>query len=188
MRNSVLEIKNAAEAGARVASDLLAISQRQALKVAPVDLNVIVRNMAETISQIVGEQIDVRFDLALELPMVDVDAAQYERVLRAIAVHAREVMPDGGRLTLSTALERRSPRNQVLLRASDTATGSATRSAEPIFTGKKPSRGAGLALSTAYGIVNQSGGAMSVAERAGRGATITIATPARDVATYLPRT
>lgn len=188
VRNSVLEIKNAAESGARVTADLLAISQRQPLQPAPVDVNVIVRNMAETLCQILGEQIDVRFDLALELPLVEVDAVQYERVLRSIAVHAREVMPSGGRLTFATMIERHATRTNVVLRASDTAAAAAPRSTEPIFTGKKPSRGAGLALTTAHGIVNQSGGSMSVTQPSGRGATITVVLPARDASRYLHRT
>lgn len=188
VRNSVLEIKNAAESGARVAADLLAISQRQSLRPSAVDINVIVRSMAETICQILGEQIDVRFDLALELPLVEVDPMQYERVLRSIAVHAREVMPQGGRLTIATMVERHATHTDVVLRASDTAAAVAPRSSEPIFTGKKPSRGAGLALTTAYGIVHQSGGAMNVTQPAGRGATIIVVMPARDAARYLPRT
>ncbi|MEI8153399.1 MAG: ATP-binding protein [Hyphomicrobiales bacterium] len=124
----------------------------------------------------------------LKLPLVEVDAVQYERVLRSIAVHAREVMPDGGRLTFATTVERHAHRMDVVLRASDTAVATAPRSAEPIFTGKKPSRGAGLALTTAYGIVQQSGGALTVSQPASRGATITIVIPARDAARYLPRT
>lgn len=181
-------LSNAAESGARVAGDLLAISQRQSLKPSPVDVNILVRNMSETVCQIVGEQIDVRFDLALELPLVEVDAVQYERVLRSIAVHAREVMPQGGRLTFATTVERHGHQADVVLRASDTAVATAPRSTEPIFTGKKPSRGAGLALTTAYGIVQQSGGALTVSQPASRGATITIVIPARDAARYLPRT
>ncbi len=182
MRNSVLEIKNAAESGARVAGDLLAISQRQSLTPAPVDINAVIRQAAETICQILGEQIDVRFDLASELPLVEVDPAQYERVLRAIAVHAREVMPQGGRLTIVTTLEAFADHAEVVMTATDTASHISLRSAEPLFTGKKPSRGAGLALATAYGIIEQSGGALTVAQPAGRGATISVVLRARDAA------
>lgn len=92
--------------------------------------------------QIVGEQVDVRFDLAAELPLVEMD-----------------------------------PHQQHTL-----------RTPEPIFTGKKPSRGAGLALTTAHGILQQSGGTFSVAPGAGRGAVITLTLPARDAGGYLPRT
>lgn len=188
VRSSVLEIKNAAESGARVTNDLLAISQRQSLSTAPVDLNNVIRHAAETLCQILGEQIDVRFDLALDLPLVEVDAAQYERVLRSIAVHAREMMPQGGRLTITTTLERHANYSEVVLRATDTAAHTATRSAEPMFTGTKPSRGAGLALTTAYGIIHQSGGAMTVEQRSGRGGAITVAMRARDMGGLLPRT
>lgn len=188
MRSSALEIRNAAESGARVAGDLLAISQRQALAPAPVEINTIVRRLTETLCQILGEQIDIRLDLAAELPLVSVDVAQYERVLRAIAVHAREVMPDGGRLTISTTIERRTNSADVVLRATDTAAHAAPRSAEPIFTGKKPSRGAGLALTTAHGIIEQSGGRFTVTQAAGRGATIMVTLPARDASGFLPRT
>jgi signal transduction histidine kinase len=187
MRNSVLEIKNAAESGARVAGDLLAISQRQSLKPVPADMNARIRQAAETICQILGEQIDVRFDLAPELPLVEVDPAQYERVLRSIAVHARESMPQGGRLTIATTVEVLTDHAEVVMTAADTGSHISPRSAEPLFTGKKPSRGAGLALATAYGIIEQSGGALTVAQSAGRGATITVVMRARDAA-IRPRT
>ena len=188
VRSSVMEIKNAAESGARVTNDLLAISQRQSLSAAPIDVNNVVRHASETLCQILGEQIDVRFDLALELPLIEADAVQYDRVLRALAVHAREMMPHGGRLTITTTLERQANHSDVVLRATDTAAHAATRSAEPVFTGKKPSRGAGLALTTAYGIIRQSGGTMAVEQLSGRGGTITVAMPARDLGGFLPRT
>lgn len=186
VRNSVLEIRNAADAGARVTADLLAISQRQQLRPAPMDVNAVVRQMSETVCQIVGDQVDVRFDLCAELPLVEMDVEQYERVLRSIAVHEREVMPEGGRLTIATSVERHHGRVDIVLRASDTAK-DRHRSAEPIFTGKKPSRGAGLALTTAYGIIRQSGGSMTVMPLVGRGAVIAIALPSRDARALSPR-
>lgn len=188
VRGSVLEIKNAAESGARVTSDLLAISQRQSLNATPIDVNNVVRHASETLCQILGDQIDVRFDLALDLPLVEVDATQYERVLRSIAVHGREMMPQGGRLTMTTTLERHPDHSEVVLCVTDTAAHASPRSAEPIFTGKKPSRGAGLALTTAYGIIRQSGGTLTVEQRPGRGAVVTVALRARDVGGLLPRT
>jgi two-component system cell cycle sensor histidine kinase/response regulator CckA len=187
VRSSVIEIKNAAESGARVANDLMAISRRQSLRPTPVDINAIVRNLSETLCQIVGEQIDVRFDLAADLPLVEVDPVQYERVLRSIAVHAREVMPQSGRLTFVTAVERQANHTNVVLRVRDTAASMSSRTAEPIFTGKKPSRGAGLALTTAYGIVMQSGGTLTVEQQTGRGGVITVSLPARDAGGFLPR-
>ncbi len=188
VRNSVLEIKNAAESGARVTNDLLAISQRQSLTAAPIDVNTVVRHASETLCQILGEHIDVRFDLALELPLVEADATQYERVLRSIAVHAREMMPQGGRLTITTRLERHANHADVVLRATDTAAHASPRSAEPAFTGRKPSRGAGLALTTAHGIIRQSGGTLTVEPLPGRGAVVTVALRARDAGGLTPRT
>ena len=138
--------------------------------------------------QIVGEQVDVRFDLAAELPLVEMDPHQFERVLRAIAVHEREMMPQGGRMTVITEADRHPNRTDVVVRVIDTAVQHTLRTPEPIFTGKKPSRGAGLALTTAHGILQQSGGTFSVAPGAGRGAVITLTLPARDAGGYLPRT
>lgn len=185
VRSSLLEIQNAAGAGARVASDLLAISQRQALHPSPVDLNDVVRALSETVCQIAGDAIDVRVDLAVSLPAVDVDRAQLERVLRALVVHARDAMPDGGRLLLTTSL---APRDgggaDVVLTMTDSGARATGRTIEPVFTGKKPGRGAGLALATAYGIIRQSGGQMTVTQPADRGAVITITLPARTVRSY----
>lgn len=179
VRSSVLEIQHAAGAGARVAADLLAISQRQSLHPGPVDLNELVRGLAETLGQIAGEQIDLRYDLAPALPLVDADRTQLERVLRALVVHGREVMPEGGRLSIVTAVVNPAGPAEVVLRVTDTGARATGRTAEPVFTGKKPSRGAGLALTTAYGIIRQSGGDLTVTQPAGRGATVTIALPAR---------
>lgn len=187
VRNSVLEIKNAAESGARVAADLLAISERQSLRPAPIDLNAIIRQLSETLCQILGEHIDVRFDLAQDLPLVEADPAQFERVLRAVAVHEREIMPQGGRVTVVSTIERRAGSTDVVVRILDTASHAAVRSLEPMFTGKKPSRGAGLSLTTAHGIIHQSGGSLAVSSLNGRGAVITIMLPARDAGGFLPR-
>jgi two-component system cell cycle sensor histidine kinase/response regulator CckA len=182
-RGSVLEIKNAAEMAARITNQLLAVSSRQALALTAVDLNDVIRDLADTLHQLAGGDVYLRFDLASELPLVEADAKQIERVLRNLIVDAREALPSGGRITIATRTTSRGKRLEVALTISDTRAavpGSAPGYAfEPAFASKRLPRGSGLNRAATYGIVMQSGGRISVNSPAGGGLTFTILLPAK---------
>lgn len=180
LRHSALEIKNAAEAAARVSADLLAISQRQSLQPRPMDVNVSIREAYETLCQILVDEIDVRLDLAADLPPVEMDPTQFARVLRLIAVHERAAMPNGGRLSIATAVRAYATCAEVTIRFADTSTCAEPPSLEPSFTGKRPTRGAGLALATCYGIVEQSGGQLSIVPTTDRGRQLCVMLSSRN--------
>jgi two-component system cell cycle sensor histidine kinase/response regulator CckA len=182
-RTSVLEIKNAAEMAARITNQLLAVSCRQALAATDVDLNDVIRDLADTLLQLAGGEIDLRFDLASELPFIEVDVKQLERVLRNLVVDAREALTAGGRITIATRVLVRGERREVALAVSDTRAAATSPTTgyvfEPTFASKRLPRGSGLNRAAIYGIVTQSGGRIAVSTPSGGGLTFTIFLPAK---------
>ncbi len=187
---------DAAQEGARRAAALtqrlLAFSRRQTLDPRPLDLNRLVRNMAELIGRTVGPDIRMEVVGAAGLWPTLVDQNQLENALLNLCINARDAMPDGGRLTIETAnkwlddhaaRERDLPRGQyVSLCVSDTGTGMppavVERAFDPFFTTKPLGQGTGLGLSMIYGFARQSGGQVRIYSEVGDGTTMCL---------YLPR-
>jgi PAS domain S-box-containing protein len=184
------QIARAGRSAASLTRQLLAFSRRQVLQPAVVDLNVVVSNVEKMLRRLIGEHIDLDIKLAPDLPRVRVDAGQLEQVLLNLAVNARDAMRDGGRLTIETAPLDLPDGNDydlaagrcVVLRVKDTGCGMTpavqAHLFEPFFTTKAPGKGTGLGLSTVYGIVKQSGGAITVDTAPGKGAAFVIVLPA----------
>ena len=192
-RREVEEVSRAAERAAGLTRQLLAFSRKQMLQPRVIDLNALILNLTEMLHRLLGEDIEVRTCLDPSLGRVRVDPVQIEQVIVNLAVNARDAMPDGGRLFLST--ESGSPgegprtvdpatEHFVLLRVEDTGVGmdAATRDHifDPFFTTKEVGRGTGLGLSTVYGIVRQSGGSIWVESEPGKGARFWIRLPRVD--------
>ncbi|WP_068873912.1 MULTISPECIES: CHASE domain-containing protein [unclassified Phenylobacterium] len=187
-------LDNAAEGAARAATltgRLLAFARRQRLNPEPLDVNELVGGMTELLRRSLGERVAIETALADGLWPVRADAAELENALLNLAVNARDAMPDGGRLTVSTSNTHdpaagdpaAPPAGEfVTIRIADTGEGMTPdvieRAFEPFFTTKEVGKGTGLGLSQVYGFVNQSGGAVTIRSVAGAGATVTI---------YLPR-
>jgi signal transduction histidine kinase len=184
-RSSVLEIKNAAEMAARITSQLLAVSSRQALALADVDVNDVIRDLADTLHQLAGGEIDLRFDLASELPLVEADVKQLERVVRNLVVDAREALSSSGRITIATRAMPRGKRLEVALTVADTRPappangGNGGYAFEPAIASKRLPRGSGLNRAAIYGIITQSGGRISITSPPGGGLTFTVLLPAK---------
>jgi len=192
-REPLTEITHAAEQAAALTSQLLAFSRRQVLRPHAVDLNAIVAGMQSMIERIIGDDVRVTVRLAPGPAAVVADRAQVERVVLNLAANARDAMPQGGRLTIETALvdlddgyvaahgEVR-PGPHVLLAISDTGTGMSEEVRrhlfEPFFTTKAGGGGTGLGLATVFGVVRQSGGSIFVYSEEGRGTTFKIYLPA----------
>ncbi|MEO8563632.1 MAG: PAS domain S-box protein, partial [bacterium] len=184
------------KAGIRAAGltrQLLAFSRKQILKPQVLDLNVMVEDTRSMLARVLGEDIEIVTSLSSELSSVVADPSQIDQVVMNLAVNARDAMPSGGRLTISTHAVRilqgdRSvravvpPGDYVLLSVADTGVGmdEAVRSRlfEPFFTTKAPGKGTGLGLATVYGIVKQSGGYVDVHSTPGRGSTFHVYLPA----------
>jgi two-component system, cell cycle sensor histidine kinase and response regulator CckA len=183
-RELVTDIKAVGERAAALTRQILAFSRRQMLKPELICVNDVVERIKPLLSRTLGENIHLRVLLSPELAFTEVDPHQLEQVLMNLAVNARDAMPEGGELIVETGnvvLDRSYCRvhpelkagAHVFLAVSDTGCGmdETTRSRifEPFFTTKEVGRGTGLGLSTVLGIVQQSGGSISVYSELGRG-------------------
>jgi two-component system cell cycle sensor histidine kinase/response regulator CckA len=177
-REYAAEIAGAAERAGAMTRQLLTFSRKQELKLDAVDLNAVLENVLQLLRRLLGAEVEIELDLQHDLPDVIADAGQLEQVIINLAVNARDAMPEGGHLTLSTAVDGSS----IVVRVADTGTGmdTATRDRifEPFFTTKDAGEGTGLGLSTVYGIVRQSGGQIRVDSALGEGSTFTVSLPA----------
>jgi signal transduction histidine kinase/ActR/RegA family two-component response regulator len=192
LRADVQQIDEAGARAAALTSQLLAFSRRQMLQPKAVSLNLLVRDLNKMLKRLIGEDVELDTVLAPSLGTVQADPGQIEQVVMNLVVNARDAMPRGGNVTLSTAnvdlddaYAREHvyvrPGSYVMLAVSDTGTGipEEIRSHifEPFFTTKERARGTGLGLSTVYGIVKASGGSIEVESEMGRGSTFKIFLP-----------
>jgi len=179
--DDLLEIRAAGDRAAALTQQLLAFSRKQVLEVRVVDLNGIITGIARMLRRTIGEDIELVIKLAPELAPVRADPTQMEQVLLNLAVNARDAMPDGGSLTIATTNVELPGGPGVRVRVEDTGVGMSEEVRahlfEPFYTTKDVGKGTGLGLATAYGIVRQSGGEISVESQAGRGSVFLIDLP-----------
>ncbi|MGD1092299.1 MAG: CheR family methyltransferase [Bryobacteraceae bacterium] len=190
------EISKVGDQAGMLTKQLLAISRKQVVRPRHVNLNDVLRDIHDLLRRLLGETVEIRYVLEADLGTVVADPGQIQQVIMNLAINARDAMARGGRLTLSTNnvfLDTRdaqavglSAGAYVTLTARDTGTGMgpATRERvfEPFFTTKPPGSGTGLGLSMVHGIVQQSGGSISLESEVGEGATVRIYFP-RSVST-----
>ena len=194
MAAEVDEILHAADRAASLTRQLLAFSRKQVLQPIALDINEIVSSVSRMARRLIGTGVQLQQELSPAVAQVIADPAQIEQVLLNLIVNARDAMPTGGMITVQTANVRLgagspemsqaglSPGPFVLLAVSDSGIGmdqaTQARIFEPFFTTKETGRGTGLGLSTVYGIVRQTGGAISVVSERGRGASFRVYLPA----------
>lgn len=185
------EIQRAGDRAAGLTSKLLTFARRRVTTPAVLDLNRMVREVSGMVARLIGADVELRLLLSDDCWPVLADMAELEQVLVNLAVNARDAMPSGGRLTISTrnadhwngsgAGGERLAGDVVLLSVQDTGHGVpdevGSRVFEPFFTTKGPGRGTGLGLATCYGIVSQAGGVIRLDSRPGAGTTVTVALP-----------
>ena len=156
---------------------LLAFSRQQVLQPAIVHVNDAVRNIEAILPKTVSQTIDVSLRLADGIPDVMVDPVQPDQVLLNLVINARDAMPNGGQLTIATE----AANGHVVLTVADTGIGmdedTRGRIFDPFFT-TKGLAGTGLGLPTVYGIVKQSGGAVTCDSVVGVGSTFRVFLPA----------
>lgn len=193
-RSDVEEILRAGQRAGALTRQLLAFSRKQVLSPQVTSLNPMIRTLEKMLQRLIGEDIQLSTVLQEDLGNVKVDLGQMEQVIMNLAVNARDAMPRGGRLqieTRNTVVEEGQvgtssalpPGAYVRLSVTDTGVGMdkdiQSHLFEPFFTTKGIGKGTGLGLSTIYGIVRQSGGAITVYSEPGNGTCFKV---------YLPRT
>jgi PAS domain S-box-containing protein len=184
-----------AERAKTLVQRLLAFARRQPLQPVAVDLGQLIGGMTDLIVSTLGPTIDVRMDIADNLPPARADVNQLEMALLNLAVNARDAMPDGGDLTITATRE--SVREQrrddlkrghyVRLCVADTGIGmdqsTLRRATEPFFSTKGIGKGTGLGLSMVQGLAAQLGGGLLIESTLGHGTSIALWLPISTVPT-----
>jgi signal transduction histidine kinase len=177
LKNAML----AAERGAKLTHQLLAFARKQQLKLEAVDLNAILSDLGDLLFRTIGTTVRIETVLQSDLWPAVADSTQIELVVLNLALNARDAMPSGGRLTITTTnIDMRGvpkqglnlpPGDFVCLSVSDTGTGMTedvlAKAFEPFFTTKAFGAGTGLGLSQVYGVARQSGGGVRIESRLG---------------------
>jgi PAS domain S-box-containing protein len=190
--DDVGQIRQAAERAAGLTRQLLSFARREVIQPQVVDLNDLLNNMASILRRTLGTDLELITRLAEDLPSVLVDPGQIDQMILNLAVNARDAMPDGGALTITTdsltvdrayAAEWSSvlPGHYVRVTIADTGCGMPPEvikhAFEPFFTTKDKGEGSGLGLATVYGAVTQAEGHVRITSAPGAGTTFTILLP-----------
>ena len=181
------EVLQASDRAAQLTQQLLAFGRRQLLKPEVMTLDDVVNGAERLLRRTLGEDVDLQVRLAPDPWTVKVDRAQTEQVVMNLAINARDAMPGGGPLVISTANVRTDggediPSGEyVQLSVTDAGVGMTAevreRLFEPFFTTKEQGKGTGLGLAMVYGIVKQSGGHIRIESDVGAGTAIRVFLP-----------
>ena len=176
----------AAERGTRLTGQLLAFSRAQRIELKPVIVSDLVENMQDMLARALGPMVRLTLDLNGSEAVLS-DPTQLEMAILNLAINARDAMPDGGALTVSSAIRRIDADTELgsgqylELAVADTGVGMppevVARAFDPFFTTKGVGKGTGLGLSQVYGIARQTGGTVRIDSRVGAGTTIRIYLP-----------
>ena len=190
-RSDVVEIRRSAERAASLTRQLLAFSRKQVMQPQLLNLNEVITSVGKLLNRLVGDDVVIEMQLAPDLVKVRADPGQMEQVLMNLVSNARDAMPEGGRVTLTTRNERPGAGGvtrpeltaavYAVLAVTDSGTGIPASVQEhifePFFTTKEQGKGTGLGLATVYGIVKQTGGAVYLESEEGQGTTFLVYLP-----------
>ncbi len=191
-RKYLKQILDLSERAAQLTHSLLAFSRRQVIAPKPVNINDIAGGMQKLLDRIIGEEIEFRADIAGHDLIVEADQGQIEQVLVNLAVNARDAMPHGGRLTMTTELFEMDDLfiqshhfgevgAYACVSVADTGTGMdeqvKERIFEPFFTTKAAGKGTGLGLAMVYGTIKQHDGFIDVYSEPGQGTVFKVFLP-----------
>lgn len=188
----ITHILTSAQRAANLTQALLAFSRKQIISPKPIDPNGIIRLLEKLLSRLIGEDIELTIDLTHKDLTIMADSTQIEQVLMNLATNARDAMPEGGSLIISTDLVRFDcefitahgygrPGSYALISVEDTGEGidmtARERIFEPFFTTKEMGKGTGLGLAMVYGIIKQHDGYINVYSEPGNGTIFKIYLP-----------
>ncbi len=191
----LVQIHQNANRAAALVGQLLAFSRKQTLKLERVDLQEVLSDLTHLLARLVGERVQLKLAHAIDLGHIRADKRQLEQVIMNLVVNARDAMPDGGTIRLETealTLHEELCRDRAIvpageyavIRVLDTGAGipqdRLQKIFEPFYTTKRTGEGTGLGLSTAYGIVKQSGGFIFVDSEVGLGTVFHLYFPIQD--------
>src|SRR5437016_11258302 len=191
-RKNAEQIEKSAYMAAALTRQLLTFSRKQVIEPRVLNLNAVIVTIEKMLRRLIGEDIEFRTLLDSAAAYIKADPGQIEQVIMNLAVNARDAMPSGGKLTITTAnttLDKNHLKNfpdlcagdYVMIAIADTGTGMSEEVKahlfEPFFTTKPPGKGTGLGLATCFGIVKQNGGLINVQSQLGGGTTFKIYFP-----------
>lgn len=197
----LVQVHQNANRAASLVGQLLAFSRKQTLKPAVVDLREALSDLTHLLNRLVGEKVTLSLSHDSALRPVRADKRQLEQVLMNLVVNARDAMPEGGAIWIETENRRLDeelqrdrasvpPGDYVIVRVRDEGIGIAPEALqkifEPFYTTKRTGEGTGLGLSTAYGIVKQTGGFIFVDSVLGTGTTFSLYFPAHELVAVEP--
>ena len=176
--------------GAKLTTQLLTFSRIQRIRIAPVAVNQVIDNLRQILKHTIGPAVAIRTDFDRAAIHALCDENQLENAILNLAINARDAMPGGGTLTLSTSISTETgepdlePGDYACISVTDTGIGMtpdvAARATEPFFSTKPLGKGTGLGLAQVYGIARQSGGTLRIDSREGEGTTIRLLLPVVD--------
>jgi hypothetical protein len=171
------ELDHEIRRGAGFTRQLLLFSRQETHQPVRLDLNQVVRELADLLRQLVNGRVEIAFDLAAERVPVEADHSQFDQVLMNLVVNASDAMPSGGRVTIRTGVRG----DRAWLAVDDTGPGVPAeireRIFDPFFTTKSAGKGTGLGLAVVHGIVTRHGGTIEVEDHPGGGAMFRIWLP-----------
>jgi signal transduction histidine kinase len=167
---------------------MLAFARRESIQAEIVDINQAVKGMTELLRHTVGSRVTVGYELEKDLPPAKIDPVGFEMAVLNLAANARDAMPNGGMLVISTAkldASHGEAPQSIVIAVSDNGSGMSeeirARAFEPFFTTKGPGRGTGLGLASVYGFATQAGGSVEIDSSVDKGTTVKIILPIADL-------
>ena len=197
MADPLSQVAAASKRAAGLTKQLLMFSRKQRMQAKVIDLNGVIANMTKMLQRLLGDDIHLESDISTSLPCIEADNGMIEQIIMNLSVNARDAMPKGGQLVITTSSVEIAPAyvqqhpeartgRFVSLKVTDTGSGmtkdTLNRIFEPFFTTKEVGKGTGLGLATVYGIVKQHQGWVDVESEVGKGTTFHVFIPATDKA------
>jgi PAS domain S-box-containing protein len=192
LAESLTQITEAVERASNLTRQLLAFSRKQIMQLEVINMNRLVDHLSSMLARLIGEQVTLKCRFFDDLPLIEADVCSVEQVLMNLAVNARDAMPGGGQLVISTSCievdssymashPEATEGRYVCLSVRDTGCGmdesTKNRLFEPFFTTKEVGKGTGMGLATAYGIIKQHNGWIEVDSTVGNGSTFSVFLP-----------